>query len=197
MNEYQGKYDVHSYHIRATHCVYVKLEGSTLTLSSTNSTRIPKRSMWNEKLQNIDKIKFTHHRIFNMAEARIKLLPEGLARKRYWSKKYPICLEFLRQSDEIDDNILPRDPEDSLIITPNDDKPKVTEVDGSNQSSPVKKPPTPTILNTNCDFQVNEKEEGNEEDDETSVEWDTVEDAFDGVQRLYLFTRTDRSKEEW
>jgi hypothetical protein len=88
VNEFPETYDPHTYHISQTQSVYLRLQGNLLRVSHTKS-KVPKRALWNES-----KIKpaFTHHRIYNLLEAEITLLPDGLAKKRHWSKKYPICI---------------------------------------------------------------------------------------------------------
>ncbi|XP_025836448.1 testis-expressed protein 2 isoform X2 [Agrilus planipennis] len=88
MNEFPDKYDPHTYHISNTQSVYVKLQGNFLRLSHTRA-KIPKRNLWNQPRF---KPSFTHHRIYNLYGSAITLVPEGLNKKRHWSKKYPICI---------------------------------------------------------------------------------------------------------
>lgn len=78
MNEYRNEYNPETYHICDTVSVYVRLEGTTLRISHTK-LRIPKRAMWNERTH---KLKFYHQRIYNIEHCILKLLPEGLTRKR-------------------------------------------------------------------------------------------------------------------
>lgn len=79
MNEYSDSYDPATYHIAHTQSVFVRLEGSTLRLSHPRA-RIPKRAMWNERSH---RLRFSHQRIYNIGACECKLLPDGLARKRY------------------------------------------------------------------------------------------------------------------
>lgn len=80
MNEINN-YDPTNYHISMTRSVFVKLEGSKLSIASTNA-RIPKRSTWNE--QPIDKksVTFTKRCYYDLIGAHIEMCPKGLARKR-------------------------------------------------------------------------------------------------------------------
>ncbi|RZC34748.1 testis-expressed sequence 2 protein, partial [Asbolus verrucosus] len=88
VNEFPEMYNPHTYHISQTQSVYLRLQGNLLRLSHTRS-KVPKRALWNEpKINPV----FTHHRVYNLLEAKVALLPEGLAKKRHWSKKYPICV---------------------------------------------------------------------------------------------------------
>ena len=89
MNELSD-YDVEEYHINKTHCVYVSLEGTHLRLQRPKSP-VPRRAMWDE---NIPKPHFIHQRHYDLPGASVYLLPQGLVRKRVWSKKYPICISF-------------------------------------------------------------------------------------------------------
>ncbi|XP_035432519.2 testis-expressed protein 2 isoform X2 [Spodoptera frugiperda] len=81
-------YDPGTYHINKTTTAFMKLEGCNLRISYT-STKIPKRALWDEKL---DKVAFYQHRLYNLTGARVILLPKGLVKRRQWSKKYPICI---------------------------------------------------------------------------------------------------------
>ncbi|XP_018562200.1 testis-expressed protein 2-like isoform X2 [Anoplophora glabripennis] len=88
VNEYPNAYNPNTYHISQTQSVYLRLQGNLLRISHSKS-KVPKRAMWNEP---DIKMNFSHHRIYNLLGAKIGLLPEGLAKKRHWSKKYPICV---------------------------------------------------------------------------------------------------------
>ncbi|PZC82984.1 hypothetical protein B5X24_HaOG208851 [Helicoverpa armigera] len=89
-------YDPSSYHINKTTTAFMKLEGCNLRISYT-STKIPKRELWDEKL---DKVAFYQHRLYNLTGARVILLPKGLVKRRQWSKKYPICI-ILNEKEKI------------------------------------------------------------------------------------------------
>lgn len=79
MNELNGPYDTKSYHISMTESVFVRLDGSYLTLSHTR-TKIPKRAMWNETP--IKNVQFTDERIIDIRGWQLKLLPEGITKRR-------------------------------------------------------------------------------------------------------------------
>lgn len=80
MNEISS-YDPNTFSFNLTRAVYIRLDGSVLKLSGTNA-RIPKRRMWNEPPIERCKVLFTDHRSYDLSEARIELLPLGLAKKR-------------------------------------------------------------------------------------------------------------------
>ncbi|XP_066253655.1 testis-expressed protein 2 isoform X2 [Euwallacea similis] len=88
VNEFPEAYDPVVYHISRTQSVFLRLQGNLLRISHSKG-KVPKRAMWNE---HDIRATFSHHRIYNLLGAKIGLLPEGLAKIRLWSKKYPICI---------------------------------------------------------------------------------------------------------
>lgn len=80
MNEINN-YDPTNYHISMTRSVFVRLDGSQLSISSTKA-RVPKRSIWNEQPIDIKSITFTNRRSYDLIGAHIEMCPKGLARKR-------------------------------------------------------------------------------------------------------------------
>ncbi|KAJ6653733.1 hypothetical protein lerEdw1_008759 [Lerista edwardsae] len=83
-------YDPEIYHPSVTHSVFVTLEDSTLKLSYPKSN-IPRRATFEEE---IAEPTFVNHRHYDMSGTKVFLSPPGLARKRMWNKKYPVCLLF-------------------------------------------------------------------------------------------------------
>ncbi|XP_072415483.1 testis-expressed protein 2 isoform X1 [Chiloscyllium punctatum] len=92
MNEIYN-YDPETYHPSLTFSVYVTLEGTALRLSYPRSN-IPRRATFNEGKHDMV---FISHRSCDLADSKIFLVPPGLAKKRMWNKKYPICI-FLREA---------------------------------------------------------------------------------------------------
>lgn len=76
-----NNYDPTNYHISMTRSVFVKLDGSKLSICSTNA-RIPKRSIWNEQPIDRKSITFTKRICYDLIGAHIEMCPKGLARKR-------------------------------------------------------------------------------------------------------------------
>ena len=83
-------YNVDDYHINKTHSVFISLEGSHLRIQRPKNP-VPKRAMWDEV---IPKAQFVHQRHFDLPGASVYLVPDGLVKKRIWSKKYPICIDL-------------------------------------------------------------------------------------------------------
>lgn len=86
MNELLSVYTPGDFHIAKTQSVLVSLDGTILRLSYPG-TKIPKRATWNEP--DYDPT-FVHERVYDLEGAEVDLLPRGLARKRHWSRRYPI-----------------------------------------------------------------------------------------------------------
>ncbi|XP_053132614.1 testis-expressed protein 2-like isoform X2 [Hemicordylus capensis] len=89
MNEMYS-YDPEIYHPSLTHSVFVTLEDSTLKLSYPKNN-IPRRATFEEEIL---EAAFVSHRHYEMSGTKVFLFPPGLARKRMWNKKYPICVLF-------------------------------------------------------------------------------------------------------
>ncbi|KAJ7306111.1 hypothetical protein JRQ81_010477 [Phrynocephalus forsythii] len=83
-------YDPEIYHPSVTHSVFVTLEHGSLKLSYPKNN-IPRRAMFEEVIMDVA---FVTHRHYELKGAKVFLLPPGLARKRTWNKKYPICITF-------------------------------------------------------------------------------------------------------
>ncbi|XP_078096214.1 testis-expressed protein 2 [Mustelus asterias] len=93
MNEIYN-YDPETYHPSLTFSVYVTLEGTVLKLSYPR-TNISRRATFDEGKHDMA---FISHRSCDLAASKVFLVPPGLAKKRMWNKKYPICI-FLREAE--------------------------------------------------------------------------------------------------
>lgn len=78
LNELPYTYDPNNYHVARTKSVYFSLEGGILRIMETRM-RIPKKAVWDEPNR---KFRFTRRRVYNLAGAKIELLPDGLIRRR-------------------------------------------------------------------------------------------------------------------
>ncbi|KAM9345780.1 testis-expressed protein 2-like [Symphorus nematophorus] len=81
-------YDPETFHPSITHSVYVTLEGSRLRLAHPRAN-IPRWAGFDETSHETS---FLRSRSYQLANCKVSLLPSGLARKRVWNKKYPICI---------------------------------------------------------------------------------------------------------
>ncbi|XP_069808243.1 testis-expressed protein 2 [Dendropsophus ebraccatus] len=94
MNEIQN-YDPETYHATLTQSVFVRLEGSMVRLSKPNKN-ISRRAIYNEAKPDVT---YISQKIYDLVDSKVYLVPQSLARKRLWNKKYPICLELAHQED--------------------------------------------------------------------------------------------------
>ncbi|KAL0993144.1 hypothetical protein UPYG_G00103780 [Umbra pygmaea] len=88
-------YDPEMYHATLTQSVYVRLESSTLRLSKPNRN-IARRATHNEPKPDVT---YVSQKIYDLTNSKIHLVPQSLARKRVWNKKYPICIELAKQEN--------------------------------------------------------------------------------------------------
>ncbi|CAG11451.1 unnamed protein product, partial [Tetraodon nigroviridis] len=86
MNETHS-YDPETFHPSIMHSVYVTLDGSRLSLAYPR-TNVPRWAGFDE----VHEASFQHSCTYELAKCRVSLMPRGLARKRLWNKKYPICI---------------------------------------------------------------------------------------------------------
>ncbi|XP_032896953.1 testis-expressed protein 2-like [Amblyraja radiata] len=89
-------YDPETYHPSLTFSVFVTLEGTALKLSYPRSN-LPRRATFDEGKHDVV---FISHRSCELADSKVFLVPPGLAKKRIWNKKYPICI-YLCESEAI------------------------------------------------------------------------------------------------
>ncbi|XP_020295905.1 testis-expressed protein 2 [Pseudomyrmex gracilis] len=199
LNELPYTYDPHNYHVARTKSVYFSLEGSTLRVTETRM-RVPKRTVWDEPKR---KFKFTRKRVYNIVGAKVELLPEGLIRRRRWSKKYPICITIDR--GQLIDNSMLSDWTDLGKESFDDEKKNGQEGDESTLGEETKSEDEDSRLEL---FRDNEEEESKveEDDDDDDISQSKslksiYEDCRDDEEmikyKLYVFARADREKEDW
>ncbi|KAF7652827.1 hypothetical protein LDENG_00091950 [Lucifuga dentata] len=100
-------YDPENYHPSITHSVYATLEGSKLCLAYP-SANIPRWAAFNKTPH---KAMFLHSCTYQLANCKVSLLPPGLARKRLWNKKYPICIT-VAEGDVREESLIERQEEE-------------------------------------------------------------------------------------
>ncbi|KAI4888886.1 hypothetical protein NFI96_000990 [Prochilodus magdalenae] len=94
MNE-MNSYDPETYHPSMCHSVYVTLEGCCLRLAYPRIS-VPRRASAHEPAHDTT---FVRSRCFQLTNSKVFLLPEVLAKKRVWNKKYPICIVLAEEED--------------------------------------------------------------------------------------------------
>lgn len=203
MNEFSREYSPKIYHISLTESVYVRLEGSTLRVSTPRS-KIPKRAMWNEPKH---KLLFNRDRLFDIANCKVTLLPDGLTHRRIWSKKYPICIGLLPLSrkgvryrssgQETVDETVPWLEEERYSA-------ETASVDSDDSEEDMKSEHLESDLVSHDDFKkpsemstLSISSVDTVADEDTDDEFVRVSPPLLDETNLYLFARTDREKEIW
>ncbi|BFF97272.1 uncharacterized protein DMAD_05717 [Drosophila madeirensis] len=190
MNEIDS-YDPHTFSFHMTRSIYVRLDGCILKMSGTQA-RIPKRCMWNEQPIDRKKVLFTDHRSYDLRECRIELLPLGLAKKRYFNRKYPIQLIIKNTCDS------PAARQSTESLSETTLKLESKEARSSLTFAPGSTPPyedaekqdfAATVMQADLQQLRNNVNPDTELSDVTVPCGDEV--------RLLLFTRCDREKEDW
>ena len=164
-------YDPEDYHISATRSVYVQLEAAGLRLQ-TPKHNVPKRAMWNEPPLHAST--FIHQRFYDLQGSKVYLLPQGLVKKRIWSKKYPICIGLVKSGTKMERKFVHQGSLDSI---------KMVEKESARERKP---PQAQASLDTDSGLSVSAVDMGYEMINTASTE-----------NLLYLFARTSREKEEW
>ncbi|XP_069968035.1 uncharacterized protein [Bactrocera oleae] len=193
-------YDPLTYHITQTNSVYLRLDGTYLRVSTTTA-RIPKRIMWNEPPIDIKHVHFTSHRVFNLLGCNVELLPLGLARKRYFNRKYPIQL-IIKNGAEEETQQEPSENQ-STQLSARGSKSDLTSMDSrmSQVSSDIleqfgeSKDKVTTNLQ-DIDFAATVMNADLQQLQDNTLNNDSLIPCGDEV-RLILFARGDREKEDW
>ncbi|KAL5293475.1 TEX2 family protein [Megaselia abdita] len=207
MNEINN-YDPNNYHISMTRSVYIKLEGSSLRIANTTA-RVPKREMWNEVPTDVNKLIFTNVRVYNLLGSKIEMLPRGLARKRYFGRKYPIQLIIKNNNNarnSVDQQNVPTETfhSDSGFVElslPKPEKPKKMSAGKID------------VLLGDCDISESSKKSDNDNvmdfgtvvlnSDPQSLQTTPILESEEPTipcgdeTRILLFARGDRDKEDW
>ncbi|KAK2833518.1 hypothetical protein Q5P01_017407 [Channa striata] len=100
MNETHS-YDPETFHPSITHSVYVTLEGSQLCLAYPRA-KVPRWAAFDETQHEAVLLR---SRTYRLANCKVSLLPPGLARKRVWNKKYPICIT-LAEGEVVEESLV-------------------------------------------------------------------------------------------
>ncbi|KAF4092746.1 hypothetical protein AMELA_G00024460 [Ameiurus melas] len=98
MNEMYS-YDPETYHPSLCHSVYVTLDGCNLRLAYP-PINIPRQATFNEPTHDTT---FVRSRCFQLSNSKVSLLPEILAKKRVWNRKYPICIMLAEEEQCVEE----------------------------------------------------------------------------------------------
>lgn len=115
MNLLRGHYDPAKYHINVTRTVQVYLDRDIFRISIPKASGLKRHTIWNEETQPEPEFKCREY--YNIAGtymlltkailylsmdrhlivgATVSVRPKNLAPRRWWSRKYPICITFAK-----------------------------------------------------------------------------------------------------
>ncbi|PAV78172.1 hypothetical protein WR25_26185 [Diploscapter pachys] len=106
MNELRARYSPANYHVNYSQSVLVRLEGSTLRVCRPAKTVMKHAFHADPTLQQAQPT-MQSQTIYDLTDAQVLLRPRRLARRRWWSRKYPIYIRFAHKKSalmEIDKN---------------------------------------------------------------------------------------------
>uniref|UniRef100_A0A914X4X9 Uncharacterized protein n=1 Tax=Plectus sambesii TaxID=2011161 RepID=A0A914X4X9_9BILA len=100
MNELRRRYNPLDYSVNMTQSVVVELEGRTLRIARPKKNVI-KHTFFNDPTLKVPEPPMIKSRAYDLMNADIKLRPHGLARRRWWNRKYPILIQLAPQKEDI------------------------------------------------------------------------------------------------
>ncbi|VDK74434.1 unnamed protein product [Litomosoides sigmodontis] len=100
MNELRGKYDSSTYHVNSAQTVLVRLDGNLLRISRPERAVLKHAFHTDPTLTNAEPT-ISSQSIYNLMGATVTLRPKRLARRRWWSRKYPIHIRLASRNSEI------------------------------------------------------------------------------------------------
>lgn len=186
-------YDPDNYRPGTMKSVFVRLNGTRLRVSNV-ANRVPKRSMWNETPVEMRHLLVTMERTFDLRNCRVEMMPKGLARKRYFNRKYPMQLiipnggvGLATMKDEVEE----KGAAASAVTPEGDNSPEgekkllfLNDFDSTDFGTTILTADTSSLVPQN---QLRVPETSNPADQTPSS--DEV--------RLIFFVRCDREKEDW
>ncbi|MCP9261540.1 hypothetical protein DINM_004895 [Dirofilaria immitis] len=93
MNELRGKYDSSTYHVNNAQTVLVRLDGNLLRISRPDRA-VLKHAFHTDPTLTEAEPTISNQSIYNLTGATITLRPKRLAKRRWWSRKYPIHIRL-------------------------------------------------------------------------------------------------------
>uniref|UniRef100_A0A8R1TK17 SMP-LTD domain-containing protein n=1 Tax=Onchocerca volvulus TaxID=6282 RepID=A0A8R1TK17_ONCVO len=100
MNELRGKYDSSTYHVNNAQTVLVCLDGNLLRVSRPDRA-VLKHAFHTDPTLTEAEPAISNQSIYNLTGAVVTLRPKRLARRRWWSRKYPIHIRLASRDSEI------------------------------------------------------------------------------------------------
>uniref|UniRef100_A0A5S6R4J6 SMP-LTD domain-containing protein n=1 Tax=Trichuris muris TaxID=70415 RepID=A0A5S6R4J6_TRIMR len=163
VNRLSIDYDPTTYHVRQTQSVLAVLQGSILRML------VPKNKVTKHSscFETTSEPTFVSQRVFDLRGAKVVLRPQKLARRRWWSRKYPICVQL-----DAHRNVLAKMRR----------APRIAAGDSSRTSSETKNGHR-VLARSQSLLDINDEAR--------------TTPLSESTQELYIFARTTREKEQW
>uniref|UniRef100_F1KTN2 Testis-expressed sequence 2 protein n=2 Tax=Ascaris TaxID=6251 RepID=F1KTN2_ASCSU len=100
MNELRGHYDSATYHVNSAQSVLVRLDGHLLRISRPERN-VLKHSFHTDPTLSEPEPTICGQSIYDLTGAVVSLRPKRLAKRRWWSRKYPIHIRLASSQSEI------------------------------------------------------------------------------------------------
>ena len=198
MNELRTRYSPANYHVNSAQSVLVRLEGSMLRICRP-AKAVLKHAFYDDPTLKQNQPSMVSQVIYDMKDAQVSLRPKRLARRRWWSRKYPIHIRFAHSSSslvEIDHSskAKSRGMARSASMAPH---PNISETSDFPQKS---------ISDDETDGYTAESETEAEDEKKKMVRANSASDIHEFKESkahkkrgrsIYLFVRAAREKERW
>ncbi|CAI4232957.1 unnamed protein product [Auanema sp. JU1783] len=196
MNELRTRYSPGCYHVNNAQTVLVRLEGSTLRISRPAKAGLKHAFHQDPTLQQSSP-SMVSQSIYDLMHAKVSLRPKRLAKRRWWSRKYPIHIRFPHKSGALAEvDIEKPGMSRSISLHPvagsREDKPTVSEI------RPVDENGYSAESETSSDDEVNQGvQRSNSAGDLVEYKLEPSKLKRGKGRSIYLFVRAAREKERW
>uniref|UniRef100_A0AC35GYH3 SMP-LTD domain-containing protein n=1 Tax=Panagrolaimus sp. PS1159 TaxID=55785 RepID=A0AC35GYH3_9BILA len=100
MNILNEAYNPHTFHVNHIQTVLVRLDGNMLRISRPERS-VLKHAFYDDPSLNNAEPRMMAQSIYDLTNASVKLRPKRLAKRRWFSRKYPICIRLASPDNEI------------------------------------------------------------------------------------------------
>ncbi|CAL2032286.1 unnamed protein product [Caenorhabditis brenneri] len=198
MNELRTRYSPANYHVNSAQSVLVRLEGSMLRICRP-AKAVLKHAFYDDPTLKQTQPSMVSQVIYDMKDAHVSLRPKRLARRRWWSRKYPIHIRFAHSSS-------------SLVEVDHSAKAKSRGMSRSASMAPhpniseISEEPKKSISDDETDGYTAESEAEAEDEQRKMVRANSASDIHEFKESkahkkrgrsIYLFVRAAREKERW
>ena len=100
MNVLNEPYNPHTFHVNRIQTVLVRLDGNMLRISRPGRNLL-KHAFYDDPTLTKKEPTMLAQSIYDLTNASVKLRPKRLAKRRWFSRKYPICIRLASPDNEI------------------------------------------------------------------------------------------------